>query len=94
VRSVTVSPSRALISARATGEIQLMYWRAGSVSSRPTMRTVFSSPRPFTYTTVAPKKTWSVSSRVAGSTTSAASRRFVRVRMRRSISRRRFLPYW
>ena len=50
-----------------------------------------SLPRP-RRVTVAPKKTWSVASRAAGSMTSAASMRLVRKRMRRSISRRRRLP--
>jgi len=52
----------------------------------------FSRPSADAYSTVAPKKTWSVASRAAGSTTSAVSRRLVRKRMRRSISRSRFLP--
>ncbi|CAM5195977.1 hypothetical protein CDEN61S_03531 [Castellaniella denitrificans] len=45
VRRVTVSPSRALISARATGETQLILPARGSASSTPTMVMVNVSPR-------------------------------------------------
>jgi sulfate transport system permease protein len=84
-----------LCNARAIGETQLMCPRAGSISSTPTIVTVRSSPRSPAIATVAPKKTWSVPSpsrRASGSTTSATSSRLMRKRMRRSISRRRFLP--
>jgi hypothetical protein len=87
---VTVSPSRALISAFAIGEIQDTRPLAGSTSSTPTIVMVFSPEAPFTLT-VAPKKIWSVS-RPAEFTTSALSSRLMRKRTRRSISRRRRLP--
>src|SRR5262249_873237 len=90
VRSVTASPSRALMSALGIGETQETRPFAGSTSSRPTMVTSCSLP-PARYFTVAPKNTWSVS-RPAESTTSAASSRLMRKRTRRSISRSRFLP--
>ena len=66
-----------------------------SISSTPTIATVRGSPRALDTVTVAPKNTCPAasSSRAApGSTTSAASSRLIRKRMRRSISRKRFLP--
>ena len=51
-----MSPSRALINARAIGDIQLTYPRLVSISSMPTMLTVRSSPRKLLTVTVAPKK--------------------------------------
>jgi DNA ligase (NAD+) len=57
-----------------------------------TMRTVRSSSRPLTNVTRAPKNTCVRFFCALGSTISAISKRFVRKRMRRSISRNRRLP--
>src|SRR5262245_30067139 len=43
-RSQTESPGRDFISARANGDIQLMWFRSRSISSRPTMRATRSTP--------------------------------------------------
>jgi hypothetical protein len=93
VVSDTVSPSRAFSSAFATGDTQPIRPLNGSTSSTPTIVTVRSTPSDRRYITVVPKNTWSLPECGLGSTTSARSSRFVRKRIRRSISRRRFLPY-
>src|SRR6185436_17731790 len=87
---VTVSPSRALINARAIGETHDTRPCEGSTSSTPTIVTLFSPDRLFSFT-VAPKNTWSVS-RPDELTISAPSSRLIRKRTRRSISRSRRLP--
>ena len=73
------------------GEIHETRPRPGSSSSTPTMLTVRSAPESSATVTVAPKYTrsWALP---ALSTTTAASRRFDRNRIRRSISRSFRLP--
>jgi len=87
----TPSSSRLPSTARATGESILIHPRDASDSSGPTIRYSTTSPSSSSSSTQAPKRT-EPSADAGRSTTTRSSSRLPRNCMRRSISRRRFLP--